>query len=115
MDVPKHLQDKLAQYQNLQNQLQMVAMQKQQLMLQGSDLENAKRELDAAGDGKVYRMAGPILLECGKEAGLKFVTDERDMTGAKTAVMDKQEKKLVDKLNEMKADLQAAMSPPKGN
>jgi prefoldin beta subunit len=114
MDVPKHVQDRLAQFQTLQNQLQMVAMQKQQFMLQKTDLENAKRELEAVKAERVYRMAGPILIECGREAGMKYVTDERDMSEAKINVLDKQEKKLVEKLNEMKAELQGAFAPPKG-
>jgi chaperonin cofactor prefoldin len=33
MDIPKEVQDKLAQFQNLQNQLQMIVLQKQQLTL----------------------------------------------------------------------------------
>ena len=113
MDVPKQVQDKLAQFQTLQGQLQMISMQKQQLMMQKTDLENAKKELDAMGSGKVYRMVGPILIETGKDAGIKYVADEHDMSDAKIKVMEKQEKKLVDKLNEMKTELQSMLGPQK--
>jgi prefoldin beta subunit len=113
MDVPKHVQDKLAQFQTLQGQLQMMSMQKQQLMLQKTDLENAKKELENVKDGKVYRMVGPILVETGKEAGQKYVSDEHDMADARINVLEKQEKKLVEKLNEMRSELQGMLSPPK--
>ncbi|MFH0861526.1 MAG: prefoldin subunit beta [Candidatus Altiarchaeota archaeon] len=113
MDVPKQVQDKLAQFQTLQNQVQMLSMQKQQLMLQNTDLDNAKKELESLTQGKVYRMVGPILIETGKDAGMKYVTDEHDMADAKIKVLEKQEKKLVEKLNEMQAELRTMLSPPK--
>ncbi len=113
MDVPKQVQDKLAQFQTLQGQLQMISLQKQQLMLQNTDLENAKKELAAVTAGKVYRMVGPIMVELGREDAAKYVTDEHDMADAKIKVLEKQEKKLVDKLNEMRTELQGMLSPPK--
>ena len=113
MDIPKHLQDKLAQFQTLQNQLQMVSLQKQQLMLQNTDLENAKKELEAVKAERVYKMAGPLLIESSKDAGMKYVTDERDMADSKIKILEKQEKKLIEKLNEMRGELQSAFSPPK--
>jgi len=113
MDLPKHIQDRLAQYQTLQGQLQMISLQKQQLMLQGADLDNAKQELDGLKEGSVYRLVGPMLVESSKEAGLKYVLDERDSAQAKIAIMDRQEKKLAEKLNEMRAEIQGAISPPK--
>jgi prefoldin beta subunit len=113
MDIPKHLQDKLAQFQTLQNQLQMVSMQKQQLMLQTTDLENAKKELEKVSGGKVYKLVGPMLVETSKEAGLKYVGEEHESADTKIKLMEKQEKKMVEKLNEMRGDLQNAFSPPK--
>jgi len=113
MDVPKHIQDKLAQFQNLQAQLQMIALQKQQFMLQNTDLENAKKELEAFAGGKIYRLVGPLMVETSKDAGMKYVTDEHDLADTKIKVLEKQGKKLAEKLNEMKGEIQSALSPPK--
>jgi len=113
MDVPKDVQDKLAQFQNLQNQLQVIAMQKQQLMLQGTDLGNARKELEALSDGKVYRMVGPLFLEVGKDDGLKYVVDESETAAAKVKVLEKQEKKLTEKLTKMRGEIQTMLQPPK--
>jgi len=114
MDVPKDIQDKLAQFQNLQNQLQMAAIQKQQLALRKADLENAKKELGAVTDGKVYRMVGPLLVELEKEKAVKYLDDESESTNAKHQLMEKQEKKLADKMNQMRGELQAIMKPGQG-
>ena len=112
MDVPKEVQDKLAQFQNLQNQLQVITLQKQQFMLQNTDLENAKKEVEQTEDEKLYRMVGPILIETSKDAGLKYIKDDKDAAEAKIMVMEKQEKKLVEKLNEMRGELQSMLQPP---
>ena len=113
MDVPQHIQDKLAQYQNLQNQIQMISIQKQQLMLAKTDLENAKKELETVAEGRIYRMVGPLLIETGKEACQKFVKEEQDTADAKINILEKQEKKIVEKMNDMRAELQSALAPPK--
>ncbi len=112
MDIPKQVQDKIAQYQNLQNQLQMVSLQKQQLMLAKTDLENASKEIDKISGEKVYRLVGPLLIETSKEAGVNYLKDESESTSAKTTLFEKQEKKLVEKLNEMRTDIEAMMKPP---
>lgn len=111
MDVPKQVQDKLAQYQNLQNQLQMVSMQRQQLSLGKTDLSNAKKELEALNEGKVYKMVGPMFVETSKEDGLKYVQEEDESAQAKISVLEKQEKKLTQKLNDMRDELNQMIKP----
>ncbi len=107
MDIPKQLQDKLAQFQNMQNQLQLIAMQKQQLILSNSDLENAKKELDKMTKGKVYKMVGPLLVESSKEDSIKSIEDDSSVAATKIKVLEKQEKKLSEKFNEMRSELQS--------
>jgi len=113
MDVPREVQDKLAQFQNLQNQLQLVVMQKQQLMLQGTDVENARKELEALAEGNVYRTVGPLLVQTSRDEGLKYLADEGESASAKIKVLEKQEKKMVERLNEMRGQLQSMLQPPK--
>jgi len=115
--VPKQVQDKLAQYQNLQQQLQMISMQKQQMVLQNAEMENAQKELEGASKtGKVYRIVGPILVESTKDEMAKKLKDDYDLNKTRVDVLEKQEKKLAEKLNEMRTELQAMISggPSKG-
>lgn len=115
MEIPKQLQDKLAQYQNLQNQLQMVAMQRQQLQLQSTDVMNAKKELEKLSDGsKVYRMTGPMFFATTREDGMAYLSQEAEGASAKSSLLEKQEKKLAQKLNDMRQEINSMMQPPKG-
>ncbi len=111
MEVPKQIQDKLAQFQNLQNQLQMVSLQRQQFVLGGSDIANAKAELEKQTEGKVYKMVGPLLIETSKDEGLKYLDDEAGSGEAKVKLLEKQEKKLAERLNEMRDELNALIKP----
>jgi prefoldin beta subunit len=105
--IPKQLQDKLAQFQNLQQQLQMLSMQKQQMVLQNGEIENAQKELEGAkSDGKVYRIVGPILVESSKADMTKKLKDDFDLNKTRVDVLEKQEKKFAEKLNEMRSELQ---------
>jgi len=114
MDAPKQLQDKLAQFQSLQNQLQMILVQKQQFMLQNADIDGALGELTDFKEGKVYRMSGPLLLETTKADCEKKLKDERESAGNKVKVLESQEKKLSQKLNDLRGELQGLMGSQMG-
>ncbi|MFC2154397.1 prefoldin subunit beta [Candidatus Altiarchaeota archaeon] len=112
MEIPKQVQDKLAQFQNLQNQLQVLAVQKQQLMLQSADTDNALGQLGEMKEGKVYRMSGPLLIETSKKDAEKKLGEEKEVLETRSKILDKQEKSLGDKLKEMGTELQAMLGQP---
>jgi prefoldin beta subunit len=113
MDVPKNLQDKLAQYQNLQGQLQLIAIQKQQLMVHDADIGDAQKEIESFTQGRIYRMAGSLIIESSKEECDKKLSEDHETTDARIKVLEKQEKKLVTKLNEMRVELQSMIGETK--
>jgi prefoldin beta subunit len=112
--IPKQLQDKIAQFQTLQSQLQMISMQKQQLFMQSADIENALKALEGVSDGKVYRAAGPLLIETGKGDSEKKLKDDKEVTATRLKMMEKQETKLTEKLDELRNELQTMMKPGTG-
>ena len=109
MEIPKQLQDRLTQYQSVQNQLQMIMAQKQHLMLASADTENALKELGKAGDGRVYKMAGTLLIETTKDASQKELSEAKETGEARITVIEKQEKKLRDKFEEMRKEISAML------
>ena len=63
--IPKELQNKIAQFQTMQQQLQFVAVQKQQLVMDKAEAEEASKEL-ATAKGDVYKSVGPLLIKSDK-------------------------------------------------
>ena len=111
--VPKQVQDKLMQFQNLQQQIQLISLQKQQMMLQNTEIENSKKELEAMKEGKVYRIVGPILIESSKDETVGKLGEDFELNKTRISVLEKQEKKMAEKMNEMRNELQSLLGPPK--
>lgn len=119
MDVPKNLQDKLAQFQAVQNQLQVLGSQKQQLVMQNMEVDNALEEVGKASDGKIYKAAGSLLIETNKADSDKYLKETKETVDARVKIMEKQEKKLTDKYTELKGELESMLGqggakPPAG-
>ncbi len=112
--IPKEIQDKLAQFQGLQSQLQMMSMQKQQLMLQSTDIDNALAELGKLNDENIYEAIGPLLIETNKEGSEKKLNDNKETVSTRIKILEKQEQRISSKLNELKAELQSLLKVGEG-
>ena len=106
--IPDELRNKLAQFQTLQQQLQMVAVQKQQLILDKAEAEDAEKEL-AASKGDVYKSVGPILVKSDKEALSKELKEAISSADSRVTLLEKQEQKLALKAQELQKDLQTGI------
>lgn len=106
--IPDELKNKIAQFQTLQQQLQMVAVQKQQLLLDKAEAEDADKEL-AASKGDVYKSVGPILVKSDREALSKELKEEVSSADSRISLLEKQEQKLALKAQELQKDLQTGL------
>jgi len=110
MDIPQQVQDKLAQFQTLQQQLQLLSLQKQQLLVQGNDVDNALDELGKiTGKEKVYKAVGMLLIESNKTESEKILKEEKELGDTRIKVLERQEKKLTEKFDELRKELQAML------
>jgi prefoldin beta subunit len=91
----------LVEFQNLQQQLQLVLMQRQQTQLQLAELEKAQEEI-AKGEGKFFRFAGSILVPKEKNVLQKELKEEKESLELRQSVVGKQEEKLKERLNALR-------------
>jgi len=106
------LQKKLAEFQDLQRQLQMVSGQKQQLILQSEEIKMAEGEL-AKVDKGVYRFMGPILVETTKADAVADLKDKRELFELRVSVLEKQEAKMRPKYDDLRNELEKALKEGK--
>jgi prefoldin beta subunit len=106
--ISDELKNKIAQFQTLQQQLQMVAVQKQQLLLDKAEAEEADKELTAS-KGDVYKSVGPILVKSEREALSKELKEGISSADSRISLLDKQEQKLALKAQELQKDLQVGL------
>ncbi|MGC8586716.1 MAG: prefoldin subunit [Candidatus Micrarchaeia archaeon] len=103
-DAEKLIKD----YQLLQEQLRIAAMQADQLKLQQGELATAEAEVSKA-TGKVYVTIGGIIVESDKEAALKNISERKENNEIRLQSVNKQiaelrsrEKQLRDKISQLK-------------
>ncbi|MFH1788059.1 MAG: prefoldin subunit beta [Candidatus Altiarchaeota archaeon] len=114
MDVPKNIQDKLAQFQGIQNQLHVIGVNKQQLILQNAEVDNATEELAKSGKGRIYKAAGSLLIETTKADSDKYLAETKETVSARIQILEKQEKKLTEKFNDIRGEIESMVGKARG-
>ncbi|MDE1860246.1 MAG: prefoldin subunit [Candidatus Micrarchaeota archaeon] len=101
-------------YQTLQDQLRVSALQLDQLRVQKADLERAKAEIEKS-EGKVYLSVGGVIVETTKEKANSEIGDRLAVTDARTQSINRQytelkgkEKQLSEKITQLYKSSQGA-------
>ena len=109
-EIPTQVQDKVMQFQSLQQQLQVIVAQKQQFIMRAKDTDNALEDLEGMKEGKVYKVSGPLMMETSMEKSKKDLAEEKDTAEARIKILEGQEKKLTEKLKGLGEELQSIMN-----
>ncbi len=112
-EISDELKNKIAQFQTMQQQLQMIAVQKQQLTLDKSEAEAAQEELKKA-KGDVYKNVGPLLVKADKTSLKKELKEGLESSSNRISMLEKQEQKLALKAQELQKDLQTGLKGLQG-
>jgi prefoldin beta subunit len=111
VEMSPKLQNQIAQYQQIQQQLQMVMAQKGQYSMQLEEVERSLEELGKAGpETPTYRNVGSLLIRVEKLDDLKKELEEsKDTLGIKIKSMERQETQLKERFNSLRTELQSAL------
>ena len=109
-EVPPWLKEQLERYEQLQQNLQSVLVQKQQVDLEIIEISKALEELNkSADDVKVYKSAGTVMVSSNKADVVKELTESKDLSNTKITVLNKQEERLKESLKEVQEKLDETM------
>ena len=109
-EVPPWLKEQLERYEQLQQNLQSVLVQKQQVDLEIIEISKALEELNKlADDVKVYKSAGTVMVSSNKADVVKELTESKDLSNTKITVLNKQEERLKESLKEVQEKLDETM------
>lgn len=114
-ELSPQLQNKIAQYQQLQQQIQVVSSQKFQLEAQLRDTERALTELEnSPPDVTIFKNVGNLLVEArDKDKVNEELGEKKETIDIRIKALDRQEKQLVEKYQAMQQELSQAISPGK--
>lgn len=106
--IDPDLEKSIVEYENLERQLQMLVIQKNQLQLQLNEIGLATEELKKTV-GEVYKSIGSVMVKSTKEDAEKDLKERKDLVQIRLNTMDKQEEKLRNSLLSMQKSLQDKM------
>ncbi|WP_413825737.1 prefoldin subunit beta [Methanobrevibacter sp. UBA337] len=110
MDIPKNVQEQLNQFQQLQQQAQMIATQKNTNDIQIKETESALEELKKADkDADVFKTAGNLLIKVDHDEIHSELEDKLETYNLRQQTMSRQEDRVMKKLKEMQANIEKAM------
>jgi prefoldin beta subunit len=112
-EISDEMKNKLAQFQTIQQQLQMIGVQKQQLAVDKAEAEEAQKELKAS-KGDAYKSVGPILMKTDRASLTKELKETIDTADNRLSLLDKQEQKIALKAQGLQKDLQAGLKGLQG-
>lgn len=108
--LPPQLRHQLAQFQQTQQQAQMLMTQRQQLELLLKETERALEELGKLKeDAVVYKSVGTILIKSEKDELQKSLEEQKETLDLRIKTLERQEERVVQRLREMREKLEEAL------
>ncbi len=109
-ELPPYLREQLARYDQAQQNLQAVLVQKQQVELELSETEKALEELSKAADSEaIYKFAGNLLVKVQRDAVVKELVEKKELGNTRKMVLAKQETRFRESLKELQTKIDEAV------
>lgn len=115
-ELSPKVQNQIAQFQQLQQQLQALLNQKYQMDVQVKEMQRTVEELNKASDDVVvYKSVGSLLIKAESKADLlKEVEEDKETMEVRLKTMDRQEKALRDRYQQLQDQISKAFGPAGG-
>ncbi|MBI3859008.1 MAG: prefoldin subunit beta [Thaumarchaeota archaeon] len=120
-ELPPYLKEQLARYDQVQQNLQAVLVQKQQVELELTETAKALEELGRAADSEaVYKFAGNLLVRVQRDVVLKELNEKKELVNTRKMVLAKQETRFRESLKDLQTKIDDAVkgktaAPPPGD
>ncbi len=109
-ELPPYLREQLARYDQVQQNLQAVLMQRQQVELELTESEKALEELAKATDSEgIYKFAGNLLVKVQKDAIVNELNEKKELANTRKMVLAKQESRFRENLKDLQAKIDEAV------
>ncbi len=111
--IPPWLQEQVARLQQLQQNLQSIALQKQHLESEQLETDRALEVLKKVNDADtVYKTAGSILVKSTKATLISELEEKKELANTRLTVLLKQETRLKENLKEAETKIREMLKGP---
>ncbi len=110
-EVPPWIREHLTRFEQAQQNLQAIMVQKQQVELELTEVEKALSELDkTTNTASIYKSIGALLVKTNRKDMLKELNERRELGNTRVTVLGKQENRVRDSLKEIQTKIEEASS-----
>lgn len=111
-ELPPQIQNQIAQLQQVQQQVQALAMQKSQIEAMQKESKMALEELEKlADDTVVYRNVGELVIKTSKEESVSKLKDREETLSLRLQSVSRQEERLTTRFKQLQEQIQQALGP----
>lgn len=114
MAVQKETENKIAQLQMLEQNIQNFLAQKQAFQSQLIEVDNALEELERS-KGKTYKIIGAIMVASDKEAIQKDLQSKKEVLDLRIKTIEKQENQFKDKASKLQSEVLNQLKDKEGS
>lgn len=112
-ELPPQIQNQLAQLQQIQQQAQALAAQKNQIDINIKETELALSELEKVDDNAVvYRAIGDLLIRTEREKTKNALIEKKDTLSLRTETITRQEERIQKRFQQLQEQLKQAIGTP---
>ena len=105
-ELSPYLREMLARFDQAQQNLQAVQMQKQQVEMELNESEKALEELNKAAESEaIYKYAGSLLIKVSKTEMVKELNEKKELSGTRKMVLAKQEGRFKESLKDLQTKI----------
>lgn len=109
--LPPQVQNQVMRFQELQEQLRLIILRKQQFELELREVEAAYEEANnLSPDTTIYKAVGVLLFKTEKDKVLKELSDRKEELDLRIKTLEKQEARLKQQLEELRKSIATYMS-----
>lgn len=112
-ELPPQIQNQIAQLQQIQQQAQAIAVQKNQVEVTLKETELAFEELDKLDvDAVVYRAVGDLMIKTDRDKTKETLQEKKDTLGLRLQTLARQEERIQKRFTQLQEQLKQAVGTP---
>ncbi|MCL7415639.1 MAG: prefoldin subunit beta [ANME-2 cluster archaeon] len=112
-ELPPQVQNQLAQIQQVQQQAQALAQQKNQLEIMLKESDMALEELDKLGDGvPVYKNVGNLMIKTEKDKTTEELKEKKETLDLRLQTIARQEERIHTRFTQLQEQLKTSVGSP---
>lgn len=112
-ELPPQIQNQLAQLQQIQQQAQALAVQKNQVEITLKETELALSELEKLdADAVVYRAIGDLLIKTERDKIRESLIEKKDTLSLRVQTLVRQEERIQKRFQQLQEQLKQAIGTP---